>query len=110
MGWEHRERGGRYYTRTKRVDGRRVREYIGTGPVAELAAQSDARERRLRQALTAAERARIAEAHGLDGLVEELWRAASRHVASELEVAGFQLHHRGEWRRRRGAQANGRGR
>ena len=36
MGWEH----GRYYTRSQKVNGRIVREYVGTGRVAELARSS----------------------------------------------------------------------
>jgi len=35
MAWERRQRGGRYYTRTRRINGTRVREYVGTGPLAE---------------------------------------------------------------------------
>jgi hypothetical protein len=30
MGWDR----GRYYTRSRKVNGRVVREYVGTGPVA----------------------------------------------------------------------------
>ena len=47
MGRETRKRGGRYYTKSKRVKGRVVREYIGTGEVAEIIATLDAAGRRL---------------------------------------------------------------
>ena len=36
MGWEIRERGGRYYTRSRKFGGRVVREYIGGGSIAAL--------------------------------------------------------------------------
>lgn len=50
MGWETRKRGGRYYTRSRKVGGRVVREYIGTGPIAELIDEQDAAERTERAA------------------------------------------------------------
>ena len=46
MGWEARGGGGRlYYVSYRKVHGRVTRQYIGTGPAAELAAKS-ATERR----------------------------------------------------------------
>jgi hypothetical protein len=50
MGWETRRGKGCYYTRSRTVNGRIIREYIGTGLVTELAAQQDAETRAQRLA------------------------------------------------------------
>lgn len=44
MAWENRSGKGRYYTRSRRVNGLVIREYYGTGAAAELAAAEHARE------------------------------------------------------------------
>ena len=45
MGWEEHKRGGRYYTRSRKVNGRVVREYVGRGEVAKAIATLDAVDR-----------------------------------------------------------------
>jgi hypothetical protein len=72
MAWEKRERGGSYYTRSRKVNGRVVREYVGGGVLGEFAALMDAEVRLRREKEAAAwkeERERLEE---LAGLVDEL--------------------------------------
>src|SRR5262245_24824301 len=97
MGWER----GRYYTRSAKVNGRVVREYVGKGRVGELAAKMDVIERQQREAERAARRAYRAELDALDGQVNELNDLADLVARAALLAAGFQQHKRGEWRKRR---------
>jgi hypothetical protein len=92
----------RYYTRSRKVDGWVIREYVGSGPIAEMAAQRDEAERewRVEEARTwSEERERLGGprrtgAGTLDDLADLLVRAA-------LLAAGYRQHERGEWRRPR---------
>jgi hypothetical protein len=102
MAWEARG-SRRYYTRSKRVNGRVVREYVGAAgsPAVELAAAADGlrrlgREAAARERHAERERHRDAEAPLLALCVrtDVLTRAA-------LLSAGFHRHDRGQWRRRR---------
>jgi hypothetical protein len=105
MAWEKRERGGLYYTRSKKVNGRVVREYVGGGLLGEVSAQMDAEERRQRvkeAALWSEERERL---EALDGLTEELYEAAEVLSKAALLAGGYHQHKRGEWRKRRGRQS-----
>lgn len=98
MGWD---KGGRYYTRSRRENGRVVREYVGGGLAGQLAAQLDAEERadRLaRQDLALAERHDVA---ALDAPLAELNDLADLLAEGALLAAGYHRHHRGDWRRRR---------
>jgi hypothetical protein len=104
--WEKRKRGGLYYTRSRKVDGRVVREYVGGGVRGEIAARMDAQERQRREEEAAAwkeERERLEE---LAGLVDEFCEAVETVARATLLAAGFRQHNRGEWRRRRDRGTN----
>ncbi len=102
MGWEMRSRGGLYYTRSIRINGRVVRQYIGTGEAAMLAAQQDATERAERRARAAAWAQERAELESADASIEELDEVAELVMAGVLLCSGYHRHNRGEWRLRRG--------
>jgi hypothetical protein len=96
VGWEQRNGRGCYYTRTRRVNGRFVRQYFGAGPAGHLAAAEDGLKRESRRR-EAEEGQRLRDADralsSFCGQVERLARAA-------LVVAGYHRHHRCEWRRK----------
>jgi hypothetical protein len=94
MGWER----GRYYTRSRKVNGRVVREYVGTGDVAEQAAMIDAIARQGREA----GRAAMAELTALAAPLDDLAELTDLLARAALAAAGYRQHHRGEWRKRRG--------
>src|SRR6516164_2029256 len=94
MGWE---RG--YYYRVRKVNGRVVREYLGTGEVATLVAQMDALEREQRRLEALEKRQEIDELKALD--------AELKIVNERVDLAArFHLHKRGEWRKRREQAGN----
>ena len=102
MGWERRARGGWYYTRSKRRGGRVVREYIGTGALAESISQLDAHKRealRARHEELASERRRSRDADQVIATLDD-WTVTL--VRASLILAGYRQHDRGEWRRHRG--------
>ena len=101
MAWETRARGGQYYTRSVRRDGRICREYIGTGPVAETIAAVDLMERSRRQAEHRALAVDRQASLTVEEAVMELDRAVETLARLELVCAGFHQHHRGQWRKRR---------
>ena len=102
MAWERRERGELYYTRSRRVNGRVVREYVGRGLIGELAARLDAAERERRSAQRAAERRRDDALDDADDTISALCEVSELLARATLVLAGYRRHDRGEWRRRRG--------
>jgi hypothetical protein len=101
MTWERRKGSGRYYTQSRRVSGRIVREYIGSGPDAELIARIDEQDRAARLAAAAEMAARRASEEALDAELDRLCHFAEMAGRAALLDAGFHRH-RGQWRKRRG--------
>jgi hypothetical protein len=103
VAWETRERGGRYYTRSRRSpdDGRVLREYVGSGPLAELAAEADRTKRELAEAERKREKTELERLDALAAPVLEISEAAEILVRAHLIACGYHRH-KGEWRRARG--------
>ena len=102
MGWEKRERGTRYYTRSRRIGDRVLKEYVGTGPLAELAALQDKAKRLRREEEERAWKREREDLERLDGTAGKLCELAELLTRAALLAAGYRQHHRGEWRKPRG--------
>lgn len=100
MAWETRRDRGRYYTRSRRAQGRVIREYVGCGEKGERAAAVDVARRADRAAERAAIRAERERAQAIDADLMELHRAVDLLTRGVLMAAGFERHKR-QWRKRR---------
>lgn len=99
MGWETRERGGPYYTRSRRVNGKVIREYYGGGYIGQIAAKLDEHKRCQREEEAAywwEERERL-ESNA--AFLREVEETAEILTKASLLAAGYHTH-KGEWRRR----------
>ena len=103
--WERRDRGGLYYTRSRKVNGRVQREYVGTGPLAELVAEADAEERRRREEVAARRKEERQRLETLLSPLNELNEATEVLARAALLISGYRRHNRGDWRRRRDREA-----
>src|SRR5918995_1113859 len=101
MAWEHRERGGSYYTRSRREDGWIVCEYVGVGVLGEIAVLEDEYERRRQEEEAAYWKEKLERLEKLAVPVLELSEAAEILVRAHLIACGYHRH-KGEWRRARG--------
>jgi hypothetical protein len=100
VGWERRERGGPYYTRSRREGGRVMREYVGGGLAGRLASEADRIERERRAVWALEEKRQREKLEALAAPVLELEEASTVLVRAHLIAAG--CHRRkGEWRRER---------
>jgi len=100
MAWETRNGRGRYYTRSRRVNGRVARQYIGAGIAGELAACEDAQRLAEREKQRSAWMSQRQEMEAIEGLVGDRRKALAALTGATLLQAGFHRHHRGEWRKR----------
>ena len=98
VAWEERERGGRYYTRSRREGGRVLREYVGGGLAGELAAEADRERRELEEAQREREREDIERIKALAAPVLEVSEAAEILARAHLVAAGYRRR-KGEYRR-----------
>jgi hypothetical protein len=101
MGWE---RG--YYYRVRKTNGRVVREYVGKGRIAALAARLDTAEREKRRQQAIALRHEKNDLEALDADLKALAEGCDLLARAALLAAGFHQHKRGEWRRRREQDSN----
>jgi hypothetical protein len=78
-----------------------VREYVGTGEIAELAASIDEELAECRRQELAARRVELARMEAVEADVIEVCRVADLLARLALLATGHHQHHRGEWRRKR---------
>jgi hypothetical protein len=96
LAWETRNGRGRYYTRSRRINGQVVREYYGTGLVGSTMARIDERKQARRRQWQA-QRQRLDE---IDRPINNLNTLCTSLMHIALHAAGFHRHHCGEWRKR----------
>src|SRR5262245_32553193 len=99
MAWEHRK-GRAYYYRGHRVGGRVVKQYVGSGEKAEVAAKLDERAPAEREQLRVARRATLEEIEELDRILAPLHELVDAVVAFVMTDDGYHLS-RGKWRKKR---------
>ncbi len=97
MAWERRERGGVYYTRSKKVGGRVVRQYIGGGPLGKIAALEDEYQRRRREEDAAYWKEETERLEQDAAFLQEL-EAVSKILATAHLLAADYHRHKGQWR------------
>lgn len=102
MAWERRQRGTgqRYYYRCRKVQGRVVKEYVGTGPEAELAAAADAQARAERHADRDRVRKAASKLAPAEAAIREMDEATTVLSHAVLFSAGFHCVNY-QWRLRR---------
>ena len=99
MAWESRN-GRRYYYRTKRVDGRVIKVYLGSGKAAQQAAAEDTAAKAVRARDAAELTALQASLIEADQITTEAAAGVNLLLEAELLAMGYHKR-RGEWRRKR---------
>lgn len=100
MAWETRDGRGRYYTRSRRVHGRVVREYVGGGLRGEMAALADKEERHRHQDERDARIREREKAQAVVGALAAFAAVTEAEMDRQLSCLGYHRHS-GKWRRRR---------
>lgn len=95
--------GKLYYYRARKVAGRVMKEYLGAGSLATLAAEWDAEEREQREAKAEKRRNERQRLQALDEQIAEIGECCEALAQAVLLANGYHRHHRGEWRKKRRA-------
>jgi hypothetical protein len=91
----------RYYSRSFKVNGRIIRQYIGGGETGRLAALHDQERRELIKLRREAANRLMSDLNAIDKVVTALCQRAELAARAAMCAAGYYQHHRGEWRKRR---------
>lgn len=95
-------RGGLYYTRSRRVGGRVVREYVGCGEGARLLADLDAAKREARSTARLQREQERSCPLAVQNALIALGKSLKGVLSLCMEAEGYHMH-RGQWRRKRRA-------
>ena len=98
MGCESTLSRGKYCTRSRRADGRVVRDYDGSGDAAFRIAAIGACKRQEREPWASQAQT---ESTDVETIVAKAFKETETTLRAALEAAGYHLHARGEWRKRR---------
>lgn len=99
MGWETKG-DKRYYYRKKRVGGRIVSEYVGSGDIGEQAERADREAKQRRKAESEQLRRTKEEIRELDQQIKQSLKQVKAALGAVLETSGYH-YHKGEWRKQR---------
>lgn len=99
MGWEQRN-GRSYYYRKRRHGDRVVSEYVGSGTLAAICAQTDAASRQEQENERKARQQEREEEARVDTAIAEAEATLKTLTECSLFAAGFHKH-KGQWRKRR---------
>ena len=101
MAWATHRGAKRYYSRSVRVGRKVVRQYIGAGPLADVAASLDELRRHERRERDQLWEKAVATWEQAERSAVRLGALGLLLARATLLVDGCRRHDRGEWRRRR---------
>jgi hypothetical protein len=100
VSWET-QRGRRVYYRAKKVAGKVVRSYAGSGLIGEQAAQEDARLRAIRETEQQGRNDIRRRWNEFDIAVRDASNSVELLFRADLIAAGYHQHAHGAWRHKR---------
>ncbi len=99
MGFER----GRYYTRSRKVNGSVVREYVGCGEVAHHVHKLDVLKRIEREAQRQRVDKFVKTTDKEEELIDRYCEGIDALFQEAMQALGYRQHKKGEWRKQRGS-------